>query len=102
MPEKKTPKEGLKAKKERVQHAFADMLEIPEETLLNLPKIIMVGGIQLYIENHCGVIEYTSQILRVGTSIGELVVKGEELHLRNILPDELSLDGKIYSVEFNE
>ncbi|NLO90086.1 MAG: sporulation protein YqfC [Clostridia bacterium] len=83
-------------------HEFANILEIPEDIFLNMPKITFIGSIQVYIENHRGVIEYTSEKLRVAVTGGEIEILGEDLVLKNILPDELLLEGKIKSMELNQ
>lgn len=89
---------SLKDKKNLLQNTFASFLDIPKEIMLDLPKITVIGDIQLYLENHRGIIEYTKEQVRISISIGELVVTGEELVLRNILPDEIYLDGRIKTV----
>ena len=97
----KNLKDSLESRKKRMQLGLSNMFDIPEDTLLNLPKITMIGNTQILIENHMGVIEYTPQKLRIGVSFGEIEVTGTELFLKNILSDELSLKGKIDSVIFN-
>jgi sporulation protein YqfC len=97
----KNLKDSLENRKKRMQQGFANMLEIPEDTLLNLPKITMMGNTQVLIENHMGVIEYTPQKLRIGVSFGEIEITGTEFFLKNILSDELSLQGRIESIVFN-
>jgi len=92
----------INQKKNKFMHEFASMLEIPEDIFLNMPKITFIGSIQVYIENHRGVIEYTSEKLRVAVTSGEIEILGEDLMLKNILPDELFLEGKIKSMEFNQ
>lgn len=94
-------KDTLETRKKQVQQGFANALEIPEDTLLNLPKITMIGNTKVLIENHMGVIEYTPQKLRIGVSFGEVVIIGREFFLKNILSDELSLKGRIESIVFN-
>jgi len=92
----------INEKKNRLMHEFANILEIPEDIFLNMPKITFIGSIQVYIENHRGVIEYTSEKLRVAVTGGEIEILGEDLVLKNILPDELLLEGKIKSMELNQ
>jgi sporulation protein YqfC len=84
----------------KVKRQFSEAMELPGDVILNLPKIIMVGNIQLFIENHRGIIEYTSEGVRVSVGEGEVTVIGENLMLRNILPDELCVEGKIRSLSF--
>lgn len=87
--------------KRKVKRQFSEFLEIPGDVILDLPKIVLVGNIQLFIENHRGIIEYTPELVRVSTGEGEVIVTGEQMVLRNILPDELLVEGKIKSLSFN-
>lgn len=91
---------SLKDRKRRLQQQFANFLDIPRDIMMDLPKIVLVGDVQLFVENHRGIIVYTSTQVRVNTSIGELEVNGVDLTLRNILPDEISVEGRIVSVAY--
>lgn len=86
--------------KKAVKRQFADFLEMPGDIVLDLPKITLLGRAQLFIENHRGIIEYTQKTVRVSTSEGEITVEGEGLLLRNLLPEELCIEGKIRSISF--
>lgn len=86
--------------KKKVKRQFSDFLEIPGDVMLDLPKITLVGDIQLFIENHRGILEYTPEGVRVSVGEGEVAVTGENLILRNILPDELCIEGKIRTLSF--
>lgn len=79
---------------------MSDILEIPSDIVMDLPKIVLVGDVQLFIENHRGIIEYTAESVRVSVGDYELEVSGESLLLRNILPDEICLEGRITGVRF--
>ena len=94
-------KDTVESRKKKVQQGFANAFEIPEDTLLNLPKITMIGNTKVLIENHMGVIEYTPEKLRIGVSFGEIVISGKKFFLKNIHSDELSLQGSIESIVFN-
>ncbi len=92
---------ALRDLRKKVRKQFADFLEIPGDIMLDLPKITLVGNVQLFIENHRGILEYTPEGIRVSIAEGEVAVTGENLILRNILPDELCVEGKIFSLKFN-
>ncbi|HOV79709.1 MAG TPA: sporulation protein YqfC [Bacillota bacterium] len=85
----------------KVRKRLSELFEIPGDVMLDLPKITLVGNIQILVENHRGIIEYTPQRVRVCTGDGEVAVGGEDLILRNILPDELMVEGKIRTLSFN-
>lgn len=84
------------------QERAASFLEIPREVALDLPKIVMVGDVQIFIENHKGIIEYSPEKVRIRTSLGELAVLGENLFLRHIVMEEIILEGKINGVLYGE
>lgn len=86
--------------KKRLKRQMSDMLEIPGDVIMDLPKVVLVGDLQLFIENHRGIVEYTAESVRINVGDYEVAVSGEGLLLRNILPDEICLEGRIKSVQF--
>jgi sporulation protein YqfC len=76
----------------KLQHQIAGFLEIPTDVMLDLPKITLIGNLQLYIENHRGIIEYRPEDIRISVSTGELEVSREEIYL----------DGVIQALRFNQ
>lgn len=93
---------GWRNVRKKIRRTMADILEIPGEIAFDLPKIILVGNVQVVIENHRGIVEYTTESVRVVVSAGEVAVRGRELILRNILPDELCIEGEIEGLSFSQ
>ncbi|OAT85785.1 sporulation protein YqfC [Desulfotomaculum copahuensis] len=79
---------------------LSEFLEIPGDVMLDLPRIVMVGNLQIFIENHHGILEYTPELVRINVSGGELQINGSGLILRNILPDEICVEGEVKTVTF--
>lgn len=86
--------------KKKVKQQFSEMLEIPSDVMLDLPKIVLVGNLQVYLENHRGITEYTPELVRIAVGEGEIEIAGEGLQLRNILPEEICVEGQIKSIVF--
>ena len=63
-------------------------------------KITLVGNLQLYVENHKGIIEYSTGLIRINTKSGILVVTGSDLSIRTIVIEEIIVVGRIDKVEF--
>jgi len=82
-----------------VKKGISDLLELPRDIVLDLPKITMVGNLQLYIENHKGIIEYSTGIIRVNTRAGMLVITGNKLVIKAILIEEITITGEIEQVK---
>lgn len=80
--------------------ALAGLLEIPQDIVLDLPRITMLGNKQLLVENHKGIIEYTPFLVRVKLNQGELNIRGEELMLGNLQTEQLLVEGVITQVKY--
>ncbi|MBO8136715.1 MAG: sporulation protein YqfC [Desulfotomaculum sp.] len=87
--------------KKRIKRQVSDFLEIPSDVMLDLHKTVLVGDMQVFIENHRGIVEYTSETVRVIVGDGEMAVIGENLTLRNITSDEIIVEGKIKELKIN-
>ncbi|VBB06086.1 sporulation protein yabp/yqfc [Lucifera butyrica] len=90
----------MQRNKKRKLQALAGFLEIPEDIVLDLPRITMLGNKQLLIENHKGIIEYTSSLVRVKLSQGELIVNGSELMLGNLQIEQILIEGLIGTLKY--
>ena len=84
----------------KMRRQVTEMLEIPGDVLLDMPKLVVVGNMQVLIENHRGVLAYTAELIRIAVAEGEVAVAGEELHLRHIQPDEIVIAGRIRAIYF--
>lgn len=84
-----------------LEQKFAHFLDIPNDVIFDLPKITLIGNVQMYIENHKGIIEYLPSLIKVAVNTGEIEVTGEELTVRNINREEIHLDGLILSIRYN-
>lgn len=89
-----------KDRKKIFQQQVANFLDIPRDLMMDLPKVVIVGDVQVFIENHRGILVYKSELIRVNTTLGELEVTGADLTLKNILPDEITVEGRIKSVGY--
>ncbi len=87
-------------KKGSFKEVVADFFELPHEVVLDLPRITLVGNVQLYIENHRGVIAYDENEVRLAVKSGEIVVSGEGLHIKNLLEEELLIKGLIKGLSY--
>ena len=87
-------------KREKVKREITSALALPKEIVLNLPLITMFGKEELNLENYKGVIEYTSERIRINTSIGVLKIEGRNLLLKQVTSENISVTGGIVIIEF--
>lgn len=79
---------------------LVDLFELPREIVLNLPRLTVIGNLQCYLENHRGVIEYTTEKVRLSVNGGEIIIQGENLAIRYMANDEIAVDGNISQVHY--
>ena len=90
----------MDGKDKKWRQNLADLLELPREIMLNLPRLTVVGNLQCYLENHRGVIEYTAERIRISVNGGEVIVVGEGLVIRYMANEEIAIDGSINAVKY--
>jgi sporulation protein YqfC len=92
----------MKAPGKKVGKALVELLELPRDIVFDLPRIMLSGNGQLIMENHKGIIEYGPGKIRINTRLGEVVVHGSGLTIVTILPEEITISGRISAVSFGD
>jgi len=80
----------------------ADMLEVPKDSLLNVPRITLIGGMHVFVENFQGIVEFRDDRLRLALTQGGLTVHGRELVIKTIQPSEVVIEGNISGIHYHE
>jgi sporulation protein YqfC len=88
--------------RERLAKRVADLFELPRDIVLDLPKVTFIGNLQVFVENHQGIIEYQPERVRINTTRGELQVTGRNLAIGSIGRDEIVIEGRIKDLIFTD
>lgn len=80
---------------------LAGILEIPQDIILDLPRITMLGNKQLLVENHKGIIEYTPSLVRIKLNQGELIIIGKNLILGNLQIEQILVEGTVEELKYD-
>ncbi|MDF2548153.1 sporulation protein YqfC [Anaerosolibacter sp.] len=83
-----------------IKESISELLELPKDIILDLPRITMIGNLQIYIENHKGILEYSNQRIRIHTKNGTLRIIGKNLQIKTIITEEMIITGMIEQIEF--
>jgi len=75
-------------------------LDLPEDSLLGVPRMILTGDHRLTVENHRGVDLFADGQLRLKLEDGKLDIAGEHLVIRRIGRDEVQIEGTIRRIQF--
>jgi sporulation protein YqfC len=90
----------VKDNMEKFKYNISDILELPKDIMMDLPKITLIGSIQVLISNHKGIIEYTKEVIRVNSNSGVIKVVGKDMYIKIILVEEIIIVGNIEKIEF--
>ncbi|TCO80043.1 sporulation protein YqfC [Marinisporobacter balticus] len=90
----------MKRKAKEIKESVSELLELPKDIILDLPRITLLGNIQLYIENHKGIIEYSELRIRINTKSGVIRIVGKDLSIKTIMTEEIIVCGSIENIEF--
>lgn len=85
-----------------MRRKISEILDLPKDVLLDLVRVTVTGKLAVFIENHKGIVEYNSNLIRVNTNDGVIVLKGKDLYLKSAVADEITVEGKLQSIEFEE
>ncbi|MDL2280269.1 sporulation protein YqfC [Selenomonadales bacterium OttesenSCG-928-I06] len=74
--------------------------DVPSEIILDLPRLTGLGNKQMLIENHKGIIEYSSLVVRIKVNSGEIIIKGRNLSIGVFQAEQLLVEGIIEVIEY--
>ncbi|MDD2446349.1 MAG: sporulation protein YqfC [Tissierellia bacterium] len=89
----------MKKNMDNIKANLSEALELPIDITLDLPRITIIGNIEVSVSNHKGIIEYDNEIIRINSKAGIIKVIGDELEIKNILSEEILIIGNIEQVE---
>ncbi len=99
---KKRDKNNTEGARRGLREKMTEVLELPKEIVLNVPRLTLIGMSNLIIENYKGIIEYDSSRVRLNTSLGILKITGNGLVIKEITSEDVMVDGDIRSLEFQK
>lgn len=85
---------------ENSKRKAAKASKFPEDVLLGMPNVEILGHSEMRIENYRGLIEYTDQLVRVQTKIGQIRITGKHLQVDSYTNDDMKITGKIQNIEY--
>jgi sporulation protein YqfC len=78
---------------------LAQMLDVPTDALLDVPRITISGGDQVLVEGHHGLLEYTEDRVAAAGAGCRVLIKGQNLALAAMSGRDLVVTGQLWAVE---
>ena len=80
---------------ENSKRKAAKASKFPEDVVLGMPNVEILGHSEMRIENYRGLIEYTDQLVS-----GQIRITGKHLQVDSYTNDDMKITGKIQNIEY--
>lgn len=85
----------------KLKKDLVSLFDMPADLALDLPRITIIGNLQVNIENHKGIVEYTEEKIRILAGKGCLEIYGSGLALKNIQSDQIEVYGEVKGISLD-
>ncbi|MBE3578170.1 MAG: sporulation protein YqfC [Limnochordales bacterium] len=85
---------------DRMRRVAGNLGELPPDLVLDLPRLTVVGGLQVHVENHRGLLYCSSEEIRIRMRRGEVNIRGQRLRLAMLRAEELTIEGTLDAISF--
>lgn len=82
--------------------SIIDSFEIPEEVVINIPIIHLLGNREIEVENFKAIMTYSDSLIKLSTNEGFVAVKGKNLEAKSMTSEVIKIKGHIEGVLFEE
>ena len=88
-------------KRPPIREVISEKLSLPNDMLLDLPRLTLCGNHELEVENYKNVLEYLDHAISLNCTEGIIRLSGEHLEITAITDDSVSIRGNILSISFS-
>lgn len=88
-------------RQQRFKRLVEKYFAMPQEMIVNLPKVTIIGQTSCHIENHQGIVSFSDSQLILKAKTGFIIIVGSSLTITMMLREELFLKGHVKHVEFS-
>ena len=82
-----------------IARKISEVLEIPPESMLNIPKITVVGKERVHVENYTALLDYKTENIRLKYQGGVIDIWGKNFEIKVIGEENIVVSGEIDSVK---
>ena len=80
--------------------ALVEALELPKDLCLGAAVITVVGSMEMTVENHRGLLEYSPDCLRILSGMCRIRISGEHLVISYFERDAMKIKGRIREISY--
>lgn len=80
---------------------ISGVLSIPQEIIMDVPRIVFDSNTKVYIENYKGISEYSDESIRINAGKYIINLCGKGMEIKSMTTEELVIEGVIKTVDFS-
>ncbi len=85
----------MQQRRRGLRERLVSLLELPGDAVLDVPRAVLIGNMELVVENHRGLVEYRPDRVVLRLPEGKMTIDGEDLRIGFLSPDQAVLLGRI-------
>ncbi len=85
-----------------LRQRLATLLEMPSDLMVDAARITIVGDMEVLVDNHRGLVEYTEEQVSFGSPQGRICIVGMGLEIALISPEGALIKGRIREVRYTD
>ncbi len=83
-----------------IKKYLTESIELPNEIVLDVPLINILGKSKILIENFKNIAQYSNEIIKINTSCGVFKITGKNLFLKELNKNKILIKGALTKFEF--
>lgn len=84
----------------RGREVIAEKLDLPTDVVMDIPKIIVTGDMEITIENHKGIITFDSDVVKINSRVGAIKIEGRSFEILYIGGSTITIKGRFKSIAY--
>ena len=90
----------MEEKIQKGKELLLNKLDFPSDISLDLPKIIVIGDKEITIENHKGIIFFETNMVKINSRIGAIVIQGKDFKILFIAETSITISGVFNGISY--
>lgn len=86
--------------KTRIRKRATELLNLPPDALLDLPRVTCIGGAHVVVEGSKGLIEVDSELIVLDLGDQHLYVRGHDFEVTLVTEREVHVQGAVVQLDY--
>ncbi|MGI6643338.1 MAG: YabP/YqfC family sporulation protein [Bacillota bacterium] len=82
-----------------IKQGLSEVLDLPADVSLDLPRVVIHGHLGVLIQNHRGIMLCSGSTIVIGIGKGQITVLGQNLQVEEVSREDVVIRGIINSVQ---